>query len=112
MCPCKHDHRRKKVSLTEGAKICRFIDYVVKFKSYLEFTNICSYCLKSVRALPTWGTRLCMQGFSAILFVCKVAKHCMETLIGTWQTDNYNFGIKKRSLKTLKPRAISAPFAP
>ena len=38
-------HRREKESLTEGAKICRFIDYVVKFKnsqSYFEFTNILS----------------------------------------------------------------------
>ena len=37
---CKH--RREKVSLTVGAKIGRFMDYVVKFKkfSYLEFINI------------------------------------------------------------------------
>ena len=33
-------HRREKVSLTDGAKNCRFIDYMVKYKNFRLINNI------------------------------------------------------------------------
>ena len=47
-------HRREKVSLTGGPKICRFIDYVVKFK----FINILSKSVgpKGDHGGPAYGS--------------------------------------------------------
>ena len=54
-------HRREKMSLTEGPKIFRFIDYVVKSKNFTVSLSLQIYFLKSLGAKapwPPWGTRL------------------------------------------------------
>ena len=46
-------HRREKVSLTvRGPKICKFIDYVIKFKNFRVTLSLQIYCMKSVGTGP------------------------------------------------------------
>ena len=71
-------HRHDKVSLTEGTKICRFIDYVVKFKIFRATLSLQIYCLKSVGTKAPMGNPPMTH------------THISRTLLLNISTRNYN----------------------